>query len=101
MAEVQPVLLLDYADAREPCSVCGPQPPPIVHTICHDEERPAFPWRPRIGCGHPLDGQRCEGTLGEKPSWMSWGQYGPCRCLLTEGHGGEHECEHTRFPDGV
>jgi len=43
----------------------------------------------------PVD-PRCTGTLGSRPSWMSPGQYDPCRCDLTTGHDGPHECEHTR-----
>jgi len=47
----------------------------------------------------PVD-QRCTGTLGSRPSWMNPDQYdaagGPCRCDLTAGHDGPHECEHTR-----
>jgi len=38
---------------------------------------------------------RCSGTLGSRPSWMSEGQYDPCRCKLPGGHSGEHACEHT------
>lgn len=37
----------------------------------------------------------CKGTLGDKPSWMSEGQFRPCRCELLSGHDGEHQCEHT------
>lgn len=32
-----------------PCSTCGPQPAPIVHTICHVGPQS------RNGCGHSLD----------------------------------------------
>jgi len=39
---------------------------------------------------------RCRGTLGRRPDWMSPDQYDPCRCDLTTGHDGPHECEHTR-----
>lgn len=42
---------------------------------------------------------RCDGTLGSKPWWMSWGQYDPCPCLLPEGHDGPHWCEHLDTPD--
>lgn len=42
------------------------------------------------------DSDRCEGTLGSKPWWMSWGQYDPCRCDLPEGHDGPHDCWHLR-----
>lgn len=45
---------------------------------------------------------RCEGTLGSKPWWMSWGQYDPCRCDLPMGHEPSaddpsgHSCKHVR-----
>jgi hypothetical protein len=59
------------------------------------------------GAGSVTDNRqaRCEGTLGEKPTWMSWGQYDPCRCRLAAGHepveGGDggHWCEHLSIPD--
>lgn len=44
---------------------------------------------------------RCEGTLGERPWWMSPGQHDPCRCRLKVDHPadltderGGHWCEH-------
>lgn len=55
--------------------------------------------------GEHVEQVRCTGTLGDKPSWMSWGQYDPCRCRLLAGHapveGGDdgHWCEHLSVPD--
>jgi hypothetical protein len=57
------------------------------------------------GCRHcsaeqPVEPERCSGTLGDKPSWMSNSQYaaegGPCRCELPAHHVGSHQCAHTR-----
>jgi len=31
------------------CLVCGPQEPPILHTICHPDPPMSY-----AGCGHPL-----------------------------------------------
>ena len=49
--------------------------------------------------GQQQSPERCKGTLGDKPSWMSRDQYeasgGPCRCVLSIGHDGPHGCEHT------
>lgn len=47
---------------------------------------------------HP---QRCSGTLGSRPSWMSPDQYDPCRCTLVVGHDGPHTCEHEGGPPWV
>lgn len=41
---------------------------------------------------------RCQGTLGLKPWWMSEWQFDLCQCDLPAGHDGPHLCEHVR-PD--
>lgn len=38
---------------------------------------------------------RCQGTLGDRPSWMGVDQFDPCRCVLPRDHDGAHACEHT------
>lgn len=43
--------------------------------------------------------ERCPATLGERPSWMSPGQYDPCHCRLPNGHDGDHECSHGTEPN--
>lgn len=53
----------------------------------------------RSGATMPEPTVRCSGTLGEKPWWMSWGQYDPCPCRLPAGHDGDHWCEHLDTPD--
>lgn len=55
--------------------------------------------RERRKQSRPQAFQRCSGTLGSKPWWMSWGQYDPCACRLPEGHDGDHWCEHLDTPD--
>ena len=48
--------------------------------------------------------ERCGGTLGRRPYWMSPDQYDPCRCDLPAGHDPSpddpsgHSCEHVRAP---
>lgn len=37
---------------------------------------------------------KCPGTLGDKPFWMSWDQYDPCSCVLEKDHEGDHVCKH-------
>jgi hypothetical protein len=39
--------------------------------------------------------ERCAGTLGSRPWWMSPDQYDPCRCTLLASHEGDHQCAHT------
>lgn len=38
---------------------------------------------------------RCQGKLGDRPSYLSPDQWDACRCIRPRDHDGEHECEHT------